>query len=44
MRLKHSRSNQGGALTQIVVFLLCAGALLALGWIVLLPGLFTRVL
>jgi hypothetical protein len=45
MRLKHSRSNQGGgALTQIVVFLLCAGAMLSLGWIMLLPGLFTSVI
>ena len=45
MHLKYSRSNQGGgALTQIVVFLLCAGAMLMLGWMVLLPGLFTSVI
>ena len=45
MHLKHSRSNRGGgALTQIVVFLLCAGAMLTLGWMVLLPGLFTSVI
>jgi hypothetical protein len=45
MHLKHSRSHKGGgALTQIVVFLLCAGAMLTLGWMVLLPGLFTSVI
>ena len=45
MHLKHSRSNQGGGtLTQIVVFLLCAGGMLVLGWILLLPGLLTRVI
>jgi hypothetical protein len=45
MHLKHSRSNQGGgALTQIVVFLLCSGAMLTLCWMVLLPGLFMSVI
>jgi hypothetical protein len=27
-----------------VVFVLCAGSMLALGWLVLLPGLFTSVI
>ena len=45
MRLKHSRSTQGGgALTQIVMFLVCAFAMLAFGWMLLLPGLFTSVI
>jgi hypothetical protein len=45
MRLKHSRSCQGGgALTQIVMFLVCAFAMLAFGWMLLLPGLFTSVI
>ena len=45
MHFNHSRSNQrGGALSQIVVFLLCSGAMLTLGWMVLLPGLFTTVI
>lgn len=44
MRLKYSRSTKGGgALIQIVVFLLCAFAMLSLGWMILLPGLFTSV-
>ncbi len=45
MRLKHSRSGQGGgALTQIVMFLVCAFAMAAFGWMLLLPGLFTSVI
>lgn len=45
MRLKHSRSSQGGgALTQIVMFLVCAFAMAAFGWMLLLPGLFTSVI
>lgn len=45
MRLKHSRSSQGGgAVTQIVLFLVCAFAMLAFGWMLLLPGLFTSVI
>ncbi len=45
MHLKHSRSKRGGGvLTQTVVFVLCAGGMLALGWLVLLPGLFTSVI
>lgn len=34
----------GGALTQIVMFLVCAFAMLAFGWMLLLPGLFTSVI
>jgi hypothetical protein len=45
MQLKHSRSTRGGgALIQILVFLLCACAILSLGWMLLLPGLFTSVI
>lgn len=45
LRLKHSRSAQsGGALTQIVLFLVCAFAMAAFGWMLLLPGLFTSVI
>ena len=45
MRLKYSRSSRGGGiLTQTVVFLLCSGGMIALGWMVLLPGLFTSVI
>ncbi len=45
MRLKYSRSSQGGgALMQVVMFLLCLFSTLALGWMVFLPGLFTSVI
>lgn len=45
MRLKYSRTScGGGALIQIVVFLVCAFAMLAMGWMLLLPGLFTSVI
>lgn len=45
MRLTHSRSNCGGGiLIQSLVFLVCAFAMLALGWMILLPGLFTSVI
>jgi hypothetical protein len=45
MRLKHSRSHQGGgALAQIVVVGGCVFAMLAFGWMLLLPGLFTSVI
>jgi hypothetical protein len=45
MQLKHSRSTRGGgALIQIMVFLLCTCAILSLGWMLLLPGLFTSVI
>lgn len=45
MQLKYSRTRQGGgALLQIMIFLVCAFAMLALGWILLLPGLFTSVI
>lgn len=45
MQLKYSRSTKGGgALIQILVFLLCAFAMLSLGWMLLLPGLFTSVI
>src|SRR4051812_27972802 len=45
MQLKHSRSTKGGgALTQILMFLVCAFAMLATGWMLLLPGLFTSVI
>ncbi len=45
MHLKHSLSERGGGvLTQTVVFVLCAGGMLALGWLVLLPGLFISVI
>lgn len=45
MHLKHSRSKQGGgALIQILMFLVCAFAMLALGWTLMLPGLFTSVI
>jgi hypothetical protein len=45
MQLKHSRSTQGGgALIQIMMFLVCAFAMLAMGWMLLLPGLFTSVI
>lgn len=45
MQLKYSRSTRGGgALLQIVIFLVCAFAMLGLGWMLLLPGLFTSVI
>jgi len=45
MRLHHSRSTQGGGvLIQILMFLVCAFAMLGLGWMLLLPGLFTSVI
>ena len=45
MRLKHSSSTRGGGiLIQTLVFLVCAFAMLSLGWMVLLPGLFTSVI
>jgi hypothetical protein len=45
MRLKYSKSGRGGgALTQIVMFLVCACAMTAFGWMLLLPGLFTSVI
>lgn len=45
MQLKHSRSTQGGgALIQIMMFLVCTFAVLAMGWMLLLPGLFTSVI
>jgi hypothetical protein len=44
MRLTHSSSNRGGGvLAQTMTFLLCFAAVVALGWLVLLPGLFTSV-
>lgn len=45
MQLKHSRTTRGGgALIQILMFLVCAFGMLALGWMLLLPGLFTSVI
>ena len=45
MRLNHSRSTKGGGvLIQILMFLVCAFAMLGLGWMLLLPGLFTSVI
>ena len=45
MRLKHSKSTRGGgALIQIVMFLVCAFAMVALGWMLMLPGLITSVI
>ncbi len=45
MQLKYSRTTRGGgALLQIVIFLVCAFAMLGLGWMLLLPGLFTSVI
>lgn len=45
MRLNHSRSPRGGGvLIQILMFLVCAFAMLGLGWMLLLPGLFTSVI
>lgn len=45
MRLTHSRSSQGGGiLIQILMFLMCAFAMVAFGWMLLLPGLFTSVI
>ncbi len=45
MRLKYSRSTKGGgAVFQILMFLVCAFAMVALGWMLLLPGLFTSVI
>lgn len=45
MQLKYSRTTRGGgALLQIMMFLVCAFAMLALGWMLLLPGLFTSVI
>ncbi|CAM2928022.1 hypothetical protein [Rariglobus hedericola] len=45
MQLKHSRSTAGGgALIQIMMFLVCAFAMLGMGWMLLLPGLFTSVI
>jgi hypothetical protein len=45
MHLKHSRSTAGGgALIQTMMFLACAFAMLGLGWMLLLPGLFTSVI
>ena len=45
MRLTHSRSSRGGGiLIQILMFLMCAFAMVAFGWMLLLPGLFTSVI
>ncbi len=45
MQLKHSSNPRGGgALIQIVMFLVCAFSTLALGWMLMLPGLFTSVI
>lgn len=45
MQLTHSRSTKGGgAVIQIMMFLVCAFAMLAMGWMLLLPGLFTSVI
>lgn len=45
MHLKHSQTTvSGGVLTQVVVFLVCASVVVAVGWLVLLPGLFTSVI
>ncbi len=45
MQFKYSRTTRGGgAVIQILMFLVCASAMLALGWMLLLPGLFTSVI
>lgn len=45
MQLKYSRTTRGGgALLQIMMFIVGAFLMLAVGWILLLPGLFTSVI
>lgn len=45
MKLQYSRNTRGGgAVVQIIMFLVCVFAALAMGWMLLLPGLFTSVI